>query len=220
MKKFYVSSLLVSLWITVVHAQNNPPSETRFTKDIGFNTTFILQGIFAAANTPFSVMYKKYSDEHKALRLGINASVNMTTNNPIPATSQYNLVDHSQASVSILVGKEFQHAINSRWIWYYGGDLSPGYQYNERKDYYGQTIRQRQKTVSYSLSARPFLGARYAIHPRIYVSAEASIGLGFRRSEESFWNQTGDLTIEGKYTTDRLNFSVSPASGIFLFYRF
>ena len=53
-RKFILSSLLMGLSYCFVDAQENP--ELKFKHDAGFNTSFILQGIFNSSQTPFSAM--------------------------------------------------------------------------------------------------------------------------------------------------------------------
>lgn len=48
-------AILLLLTVTSF-AQENP--ETTYSKDIGFNTTFLFQGILNSGETPFSIMFK------------------------------------------------------------------------------------------------------------------------------------------------------------------
>jgi hypothetical protein len=44
-----------------------------YSRDIGFNTTFIFEGIFNSETTSFTLMYKKYVFESKSNRFGIDS---------------------------------------------------------------------------------------------------------------------------------------------------
>ena len=69
-------------------------------RDIGFNTTFILQGILQSDQTPFSLMLKKYVAEDKAVRIGID-----DTNGYTGSTAYFNT---SAGTLSLAIGKEYQ----------------------------------------------------------------------------------------------------------------
>ena len=83
-----LTSFLFVLPAAYLFAQDveTPPS---FQKDIGFNTTFILQGIFNSGQTPFSLMYKKYTAENRAIRFGANVNLNLNDNSATAYSSSY-----------------------------------------------------------------------------------------------------------------------------------
>lgn len=194
-------------------------SEKTYKNDIGFNTVFILNGVFNSSQTPFSLMYKKYTSEKKALRIG--TSINVDWNNPDISSGYSNTTSYytSYANVSIMLGKEFQNSISSKWVWYYGADLVPSFTLTKSSVYYGVAKNQESDAKMYGLSVRPFLGIRFAINHRLYLSAEANLSAGYKRFVENQKYFNPDAT-DGHRSGDNIFFTMNPASGLFLYYRF
>jgi hypothetical protein len=162
--KFILSSLLMSLSYCFVNAQENP--ELKFKHDVGFNTSFVLQGIFNSSQTPFSFMYKTYKKQHKATRYGLDMTLNLDDNDPQSSSSYYS--NYSAAYIALTLGKEIQMPITtSRWIWYLGGDLIPFYQFNSQTTYQLNEKFQEAESTRYGLNVRPFIGIRFDINERL-----------------------------------------------------
>ena len=125
--KNLITPFLLLFSVDYLHAQDAPVS---YQNDIGFNTTFVLQGLFNSDQTPFSLMYKKYKAEKKAWRLGVDTYMNI--NKTDTKTSTSNFTDFSSGYVGLVVGLELQKQIDKRWVWYYGGDFLPYYSFNNQ----------------------------------------------------------------------------------------
>jgi hypothetical protein len=215
-----IKTLLIALLSSLLYSasgQSNDP-DGNYKRDVGFNTVFILQGVFNSNSTPFSLMYKKYTSDNRALRFGTSININLNRDNPSNnSTSNYSKT--SYASISAAFGKEFQKLITTKWTWYYGGDLIPSFYSDEYLNYQNGNKYSENKTKSYGLSVRPFLGIRFALNPRLYLSAEANLSLGYTKGKvfQKYFDPE-NIVIDN----DNTNYSVtaSPASGIFIFYRF
>jgi hypothetical protein len=217
--KILFSGLILFLSVFTSHAQDSvTPStvtEPMYKQDLGFNTNFIFDGIFRSEQTPFTVMYKKYSSQNQALRLGVQLNFSSERNDAEPTNVNPN---YSSIDLQFAIGKEFQRSLPKNWTWYYGGDLVPIIQTATAK-YKDPALLEKLITCYYGLGARPFLGIRYNISPRLYVSAEASIFLvyGKRKEKEKY---RGEFTPNIERDRKTLNLSMKPASGIFVYYRF
>ena len=215
-RKFILSSLLMGLSYCFVAAQENP--ELKFKHDAGFNTSFILQGIFNSSQTPFSFMYKAYKKQHKATRYGLDIALNLDDNDPESSGSYY--TNSSLVNVALTFGKEAQIPIAaSRWIWYVGGDLIPFYQLSRSDTYQFNEKYLEYEYSSYGIGLRPFVGIRFDINERLYLSAEASVRLAYRH-QSSFQKLTSQTDPVQDTEGNNVSFSLQPATGIFIFYRF
>jgi hypothetical protein len=213
-----IKILLLTLLNTLIisaFAQDNK-SVDDYKRDVGFNTAFILQGVFNSNSTPFSLMYKKYTTRKQVWRFGTNLNVSINRDNYINSTS-FN-PNNSFVYVSVSLGKEFQKRITTKWVWYYGGDLIPSFANNESTSYQNDNLFYQSNYKSYGISARPFLGIRFDINPRLYLSAEANLSLGYSKSKSRQEYFNPDNIVEG--STNNYSLRASPASGLFLFYRF
>ncbi|HWA34449.1 MAG TPA: hypothetical protein VG737_09985 [Cyclobacteriaceae bacterium] len=213
--RFLALTILISVAFTAVHAQQD---SVRYRHDIGFNTMFILQGIFDSGNTPFNIMYKKYVASDKAIRLGLNATFSLNNgdeeDSPVGTVS-----DRSSANISLIIGRERQNSVNTRWIWYYGAHVVPSYFFDNVDYYLDGQLNQTYESSSLGISLRPFLGIRFNINNRLYLSAESRISLDYRHSKNFGENVQTDVIINDTNSSS-LSFAIFPASGLFLFYRF
>ncbi len=218
MKKIYaiLYSILLSTTTFIASAQTES-EEKKYSNDVGFNTTFLLNGVLNSGQTPFTLMYKKYKDDNNPLRLGIRLSMNLTDVNE-NTSSNYNY--SSDVYFSAVVGKEFQKEINKNWIWYFGGDIVPTFRYYDYEYKSSSDYQQTENTKSASLGFMPFLGVRFNINSRLYLSTEFSFGPTYSYS----WTKREDGYPANMVTSDqevgRFNFSMNPAYGLFLYYRF
>ncbi|NOT76474.1 MAG: hypothetical protein HOP08_16220 [Cyclobacteriaceae bacterium] len=212
--KYLQKSLILFLFSFVaLHAQAQEAPKT-YSHDIGFNA-IVFQNFFGSGSAPFTILYKKYSSENKATRLGLSTSLNFQSAKATPSNVSY--TTNNNASVSLIIGKESQQVISERWVWFFGGDLIPNFSYSKFDQFDPTNSDTPLNTViSYGLDIRPFLGLRFNINPRLYIATEFSGILGYRHTDRKikFPTQTNELN------TDDLNLSLVPASALFLFYRF
>ena len=80
--------------------------------DIGFNTNFILNGIFNSGSNPFSFVYKRQLTEQRAWRSGVSFNVNINSISGQPT----NYSQQTFYSINPSIGKEWQLSLSKRWI--------------------------------------------------------------------------------------------------------
>jgi hypothetical protein len=212
--KNFIGPFLLLRSVHCLHAQDVPVS---YQNDIGFNTTFALQGVFNSNQTPFSLMYKSYNGEKKAVRLGFDTYVNINKTDSKTSTSSF--TDYSSGYVGLVAGMEFQNKIDKRWVWYYGGDFVPFYSFSNQDSYSNGELSWEELYKEFGLGLRPFLGIRFDISPRLYLSAEANVLLSYARTK-SFASNVNDPIPFRDTEGAHLVFTANPASGLFLYYRF
>ncbi len=194
------------------------PDLKAYSKDIGFNTNFILNGIINSSGSPFDIMLKKQKTSNTAIRYGTSFYVNLSTNTNTGSNSFYQTNSYS---LSVSIGKEKQNQLSKKWIFYYGGDLAPFYNSYELNYYNSGQIQSNNNNNDFGLRLSPFLGIRFQITDRLYVGTEALLRLSFSRNEagwKSYNNAT--VTAESSNSFNNLRFHALPANGIFIFYRF
>jgi hypothetical protein len=196
-------------------AQENQDQST-FDQDLGFNAVFIFQGLFQSQQAPFSVMYKKYKSPDKALRFGADLSFNSNSNSG-NANGGYS--DSSYGNVYVIVGVEKQQAIGGDWTWYYGFDAVPRFSYDRYESYSNNIKVNSSQNSTVGLGAKPFVGIRFNVTQRLYVSAEASAQLSYAITTTLQKNYNPEQTVRDT-SNKMVSFGINPASGIFLFYRF
>lgn len=214
--------LVLAFVLAVISLQAQEKSNSAsssYTRDFGFNTYFILQGLFQSQQAPFSVMYKKYTSERAAFRLGFSGSFSSNNSDVNVAPPNQSYYDNSAASIELTVGREFQNELGGKWMWYYGLDLLPTYSFNNSIGYSGTQKINMNKNSAYGFGVKPFLGIRYNINPRLYISAEASAQLMYLISKNLQKNYSPEQTIRDA-TANNVTFDLRPASGLFIFYRF
>jgi len=217
-KRLFIIAVIAMTFTLASYAQeNNAPENSPYRKDLGFNTSFILNGVFQLQSTPFSIMYKMYGAENKALRLGLDANIQSSKSDGEVINGSY--TNSSSVVISLSVGKEFQQHLGEKWIWYYGVDVAPSFTQSHSEYIEHDEQRQSFKTSSYGIAARPFLGIRFAINSRLYLAAEASARLSYNKSSQLNKSYNPDQTLRD-ITSNNFDFSLNPASGIFIFYRF
>jgi hypothetical protein len=206
-------------------AQTKESLPWTYRHDVGFNTNIIFQQIlpyYSPPVTPFTLMYKRYSSENTAWRYGLTVQLNLNNSRGTSTTTQapnsyYNVLN--SVNVSFGVGREIQNHLTQKWVWYYGADLIPGYNYY-RNDAYApvQTKTQSNYSKGCSIAARPFMGLRFDIHPRLYVSTEFSCNLTYANTKTT--NQVFNPDSSSENSNKTFTLTVTPASAIFIFYRF
>jgi hypothetical protein len=212
--KYSITPFFLFLSAYCLHAQDAPVT---YNNDVGFNTTFALQGVFNSNQTPFSLMYKKYVAEKRAWRLGVDTYVNINKTDSKTSTSSF--TDYSSGYVGLVVGMEKQNQIDKRWVWYYGGDFVPYHSFTNSDSFSNGELFWEEQYKEFGLGLRPFLGIRFDISPRLYLSAEANLLLSYARTK-SYASNVNDPIPSRDIEGSHLVVTASPASGLFLYYRF
>ncbi len=208
------------------------PDLKKYNKDIGFNTNILLSGILYSGGSPFDLMLKKQKASNTAFRFGI--SIYAAASNDVNVYNQQGYNQYSNYNLSISVGKEIQKQINKRWIFYYGTDLAPFINFNQRKNYSQNNppnqsyyLFNQNNTITYGLRLIPFLGIRFDINERLYIATQINLICSFNRKEASQKLVDANSISSNNYiynsSTRSFNegsLNLNPASGIFFFYRF
>ena len=232
MKKLFLIFLVTSA-STSCFCQDLPDLKA-YQKDIGFNTNFIFNGVFNSGGNgnPFDLMLKKQKTATSAVRFG--TSINFNTSNDL-SYYQSNYNEFILYNFSISLGKEFQKQINKRWIFYYGVDVAPFIAFTQMKYYIQDSntpnleyhLESQNSTNTYGLKVIPFLGIRFAINERLYVGTQANLFLSLNRKDvtkKSVDNSTSSPGAYNYYSNQKSFYegtvNITPASGIFFFYRF
>ena len=205
-----------------------------YRSDIGFNTNFVFSGIFNSGGNgnPFDLMLKKQKTANTALRFG--TSIYLNNFNDLNYYNQ-NYSQYSNYNFSISLGKEFQKQINKHWIFYYGVDIAPFILFTQVEYYFkesntpnlGYYLQNLNSTNIYGLKVIPFLGIRFNINERLYVATQANLFLSLNKksvSQKSIDNSNSSPGNYNYYSNQKSFYestvSITPASGIFFFYRF
>ena len=232
MKKILLT-ILTTAAITSCFCQDLPDLKA-YRSDIGFNTNFVFSGIFNSGTTgnPFDVMLKKQKNANNALRFGTSLSVN-NYNDLSYSPQNYN--QYSNYNFSISLGKEFQKQINKRWIFYYGTDIAPFVLFYKTENYIQEPntlnlepyLLYSNSSNSYGLRVIPFLGIRFNINERLYVATQTNLFISLNRktvTQKSIDNSNSSPGNYNYYSSQKIfnegTVNITPASGIFIFYRF
>jgi hypothetical protein len=200
--------------------QKSEPQSSYNKNDFGFNAYYIIQQVYASqSQTPFSIMYKKYTDTGKALRLGFSGSFNLNDTDLKQGSINTSYNEGSFIQFDLTIGKEKLNDLGGKWVWYHGGDLLPGFQFSNSENYTNDQKINASTITTYRFGIRPFLGLRFNVNPRLYISAEASAQLTYSRSKNANKNYNPEQNMR-ESTTDNIAFNLNPASGLFIFYRF
>ncbi len=219
MKNIFVLFVVTLCFVSSGFAQDQI-EPVRYRHHIGFNTNFILGGLYGSTiNAPFDFMYKKQSDHQRATRLGFSLSGNGQKDE---ATSQNN-INSISFDVALVIGQEWRNRIAARWEWYGGADVIPSFgTYSYRQSTAVNSEFREEQTRRYGIQLRPFLGLAFQINERLYVATEAALlsGFSFQRSERTpFMNSETTLKKSTSRTTTA-SVRALPSSGISLFYQF
>jgi hypothetical protein len=164
-------------------------------------------------------MYKKYSAEDRAIRIGLDLGLNLDNDHSNGAASSYHN-DNSFVEISVSIGKELQRPISTtRWVWFYGGDIVPFYQSRINNEFYDNNMDYSNDYQSIGIGLRPFLGIRFNINQKLYLSVETSLNLKYAYSKQLYKRYNPDEIIRDT-EGDNISLNVSPASGLFLYYKF
>ena len=195
------------------------PDLKAYRSDIGFNTSFLFSGILNSNPGPFDLLYKKQTKDHAANRFG--TQIQFSTNaNIYSYGSNYN--EYSNNTISISIGKEIQKQITKYWIFYYGMDFAPYFYSNEQSSYNNSILQNQTKSNDYGLRVSPFLGLRFAINERLYVATETMLNASFgkKKATSEYYDPLTQTYSSNAKVFNQTKFFITPASGIFIFYRF
>ena len=210
------TTLMVSVYVLCFASPSlSQDTLARYIKsDIGFNTTFFLSNLFQSSSEPFSIMYKKYKGPYNAYRFGIDTFLSTRDGS---GTGSYNNL--TSFSISVVLGKEKQNRLWKTWVCYYGLDVVPSVSHTKSANYTNDQKNQETETTFYRLAGRPFLGIRFDINRRLYISSETNLTLAFshRKNLQKSFNPE-QTTVDS--SSNEINLNLSPASGIFVYYRF
>jgi hypothetical protein len=195
------------------------PDLKAYSNDIGFNTSFLLNGVLNSSGSPFDLMLKKQKSSHQANRFGIELYTDISTNVYGGSGFYY---QNDNYSLSISFGKEKQHQLSKRWIFYYGGDIAPFYNFNAQDYYSNSNLQNKYDEQNFGLRLSPFLGIRFQINDRLYVATEALLRVAYSRKEinSKSYDSNGMIYSESNKSFNNFRLQALPATGLSLFYRF
>ena len=176
--------------------------------DAGFSTQF-----FNNPQPPFLLMYKRMVAPAVALRVGMAISISNRRTNAQDNTS-YNTFVNSFIAPSL--GLEWQRSFGKIFTFYFGADFRYSVNSYESKAYLGNTLTSQYLQDGKSFTLSPLLGLRYNIIDQLYVATEVNLNLGY--SESTNTNIGPGVNAVSK--TYEYQAVLSPAVGLFFFYRF
>jgi hypothetical protein len=211
-------TIIISL-ITFISYSQDLPDLKNYKTDIGFNTNFIFNGVFSSGSTPFELMIKKQKTSNTALRFGGNVYIYSSTST---GANFPGYTSGSNYTIRAFAGKEKQEQISKHWIFYFGGDLGASYLYNYNGYANNLVISNESTNSEIGGFLTPFLGIRFQINERIYVSTEASLQATYAKRIATWktYDSNGFLDTEAENKFNNFSFNLRPAAGIFFFYRF
>jgi len=144
----------------------------------GINTQFVFDRLFQSSTTPVEIIYKRQKKANKANRVGLQLYYDHDNERPYPvANPGWNTIE-TDLIAGFFFGKETQNFIGNspRWQWFYGTDINLIFTYNRRyiADPNTSGLREHDDTkyYKYGVAIKPFIGLRFEITPRIYVSTD------------------------------------------------
>jgi hypothetical protein len=214
MKK--VLTIVISFLFTAGFSQELPDL-SKYSKDIGFNSSILLNGLVYSGGSPFDLMLKKQKTANTATRLGLSLNASLSTSSNL-GTSYHQWDNYA---IELSFGKEKQNQLTKHWIFYYGGDAVPFYRFNQQRYYASNQLQYKYNDSDLGLRLSPFMGIRFQITERLYISTEAALWISYSRKKLHNKNYSnGTTTSESTNEFNNVRFQAIPASGIFLFYRF
>ena len=183
---------------------------------------------------PVGLLYKREFKLGRLMRLGIQLTQNSNNRldgatNPAPAYVNNNFA----FNVAVSAGREYSRTLSRHWTVTSGADLVAGYGYARfhsegAVNAYSGELARRERTDTdhfYSLALAPFVGVRYSLHRKIYVAAEATVSLAYRRFQAKIDGSTTGLTtgeqtdfLGGRTRYNLVNVAFRPISQLTLHY--
>ncbi|OGX87478.1 hypothetical protein BEN47_10590 [Hymenobacter lapidarius] len=199
---FLCAALLGLGAASAARAQTPPADTARFYRHhLGLTASPQLDKFFTANRSlPVGLLYKRQTQPHALWRFGLmlNQDYRRRDENqrPVPNLKSNEEYEYNNRGASASVGREFTHRFSPRWTGTAGADLVLGFSFfthtvkqqyggdspptipptppsppfeNEQTDYFRQ----------YHAAFMPFVGLRFAVQPRLYVSAESSVNAAY-----------------------------------------
>lgn len=223
MTTFLLAIILVSITgiPSLLKAQDSTNAKRN---EIGINTMPILSQIFSnqasyyvtPENPPFELMFKRNNGRTQAWRIGLNLSL---SNNNVEPILQGNSSKSSSNSFSAVLGSEWQN-ISKRWIWYGGSDMITyrSISFHEVKN--EQNILNFSEENDKGIVLRPFLGLRFNINSKLYISTEAGLNMKYGKKEQHSMNSYGEELRENRSSINYFSLKLNPAASLYFFYKF
>ena len=214
-----------------------PADTARFYKHhLGLTASPVLDQFFTANRSlPVGLLYKRATSPGRLLRLGIQltqSSSNRLDGATSPAPAYVN--NNFAFNVAVNVGREYFRPLSRRWTVTAGADLVAGYGYARAHTEGGTNsvangeLARRERTDTdrfYRLTTAPFVGVRYALHNKLYATAEATVSVAYQRLQAKIEGSTiglvtGDRTdaIGGNTRYNLVNVAFRPVSQLALHY--
>lgn len=193
--------------------------------EFGFGTNILFHNLLNSTSTPFDFYYRRHSG-NALWRFG--GSFALRSDQDIrDFSSSYNGV----WDIEIIVGKEWRTSLASRWQLNFGGDFTTGFGHSEeerrsREPEGNNRSYSYRKSQKYQAGLRPFIGLMFKLNDRLGLSTEASFRAVAQRwyYKEHGWSLYNERmkinSYPGNGASWKLYFNSSPASNIFVYYRF
>ena len=174
----------------------------------------------ANRSLPVGLLYKRQTRPNRATRYGLVLDLDYRRRDenerPLPSLKSNEEYVYNNRSASGSVGQEFAHRFSPRWTGTAGADFRLGlslFTHNFKKQFGGDappTVpptppspptenEQTDYFRQYHAAVAPFVGLRYALQPRLYVSAESSIDAAY-----SWRTIKSDITVTNLITGEVL----------------
>ncbi len=195
---------------------------------VGINLQSGLETLISPNTSSIDLILRKQVGKYNALRYGLSVVANA-----------YNTIyeDSSAAvntyAVGLSLGYEWQTLISHRWKLYYGADIGIGRELDSRKEnsrvYRYLSDDDLFTDINYSitrahLNLLPFVGFRYNITPRMFLSTELMLVGQYSRTKVTYDQiQRSSTSLFGasiQATEHQFFANFQPYSGIFFHYIF
>lgn len=168
-------------------SQNTENTREQFNNEIGINVSQFIKNYINFSeyyhyhNPVYFINYKRVDDK-QAFRISLGGFYTVDKD-----TGGYNSNTNFSGktySINTLIGYEFRHTINKRWMYYYG--LHFLHSYNE---YASENLEPangrpyRQGTIK-EYGAGPVFGIQLFLNKRLSISTETNLYFNFSRQEE------------------------------------
>ncbi|WP_125932517.1 hypothetical protein [Hymenobacter glacialis] len=141
--------------------------------------------------------------------------------------------DNFAMGVTAKVGREYSRALSRRWTATAGADLATGFKYmrshveGTTNAGNGEIARKTSTSVDryYQVALLPFVGVRYALHHKLYATAEATVSMAYARVKATVEGSTVGIisqqetdVITGNTRYNFVNVTFMPINQILLHY--
>jgi hypothetical protein len=225
------------------------PVRTPGKNEISLNTAPVFRQLLSNSkpiSTRFSFSYKRYLNEHSALRFSIMADLISKVNdnhyrreiilmNPDSVLIRQETISPGYVSPHLNLGYERLFG-RKKLKWFYGTDLSIGYSESRsfkqnthlQKDSttsfgwiegaYQPEIVSRIKTETFSIGLSPFFGAKYPISKKFSISAQVGIDMAIKNEYVS--EKSAAATKNRHYSSFDFNMDTGFLNDISIIYKF